>query len=44
MFAMLDSIKEAIHMLNREVDAVDDITERLDMLTDKVDVTNGDSR
>ena len=40
---MLDSIKEAIHMLNREVDAVDDITERLNMLTDKVDVTNGDS-
>ena len=44
MFTMFDSIKEAIHMLNRDVDATEDITERLNMLTDKVDVTNGDSR
>ena len=43
MLTMLDSIREAIHMLNRDVDATEDITERLNMLTDKVDVTNGDS-
>ena len=43
MFTMLDSIREAIHMLNRDVDATEDITERFNMLTDKVDVTNGDS-
>ena len=43
MFTMFDSNREAIHMLNSEVDAVDDITERLNMLTDKVDVTNGAS-
>ena len=40
MFTMFDSIKEAIHMLNREVDAVDDITEKLNMLTDKVDAVD----